>query len=261
MKTFIQKKLHQKEQGFTLVELAIVLVIIGLIVSSVLVGQDLIRSAELRATTKQYQEFQVAVNTFINKFGQIPGDANGATFGLDSTSTGGAGLGDQNGVITSVGSPTAVTTHNGEIANFWRHLTAGITGYIPGTYDGHEGAAAINRNDVVGENLPLMKLGTRGWGVYGESGVNYFVTGVSGDDGVIATDAYTIAEVFVPVDAFNIDDKIDDGDAESGNVLSLDGATGDPTDTPAGADCQASGTYDFAETAAVCSLQFEMVTF
>ena len=50
------------QKGFTLVELAIVLIIIGLIVSSVLVGQNIIRAAELRATTTQLNKFQTAVN-------------------------------------------------------------------------------------------------------------------------------------------------------------------------------------------------------
>jgi prepilin-type N-terminal cleavage/methylation domain-containing protein len=256
------------QQGFTLVELAIVLVIIGLIISSVLVGQDLIRSAELRATTKQYQEFQVAVNTFINKFGQIPGDIDGSDFGLGGGSTGAAGLGDQNGVITSLNSATVVATHNGEIAGFWAHLTSPITGYVPGTFDGHEGAAGATVNDIIGENLPSMRLGNRGWGVFGASGINYFVTGVIGAQ---ADDGYDIADVFVPVDAFNIDDKIDDGIPDSGNIQSRGAATSNP-DAAASTAVTADATvcnntvatptaYQFTATDQECSLRFRMVTF
>lgn len=264
----------RKQQGFTLVELAIVLVIIGLIVSSVLVGQDLIRSAELRATTKQYQEYQVAVNTFINKFGQIPGDVDGDQFGLTGDCDGGAGTGDQNGLITSNGSATAVTTHDGEIACFWSNLTSSITGYIPGTFDGDEPAA-----NVIGENLPQMKLGTRGWGVYGVSGVNYFTTGVV----TAALNAYDTEVVFVPIDAFNIDDKIDDGQPATGNVVAQGAGSGTPVEDPTELDgtvpaagtgecifLDLSGTETFAAgdgdyntvvPSAACNLRLKMVTF
>ena len=66
----MKRKLNSRNAGFTLVELAIVLVIIGLIVSVVLVGQDLIKSAEMRAVIRQQDQFQVAVDTFFTKLGQ-----------------------------------------------------------------------------------------------------------------------------------------------------------------------------------------------
>ncbi len=53
--------------GFTLIELSIVLVIIGLIVGGVLVGQDLIKAAETRATVGQVEKYNAAVNTFRTK--------------------------------------------------------------------------------------------------------------------------------------------------------------------------------------------------
>ncbi len=246
----------KNQQGFTLVELAIVLVIIGLIVSSVLVGQDLIRSAELRATTKQYQEFQVAVNTFINKFGQIPGDIEGDVYGLTGgCDAGTAGDGDQNGIITELASATAISDHDGEIACFWSNLTSAITGYVPGTYDGDDTVA-----DVIGENLPQMKLGTAGWGVYGVSGINYFITGVIGSQ---TTNTYNTRNVFVPVDAFNIDDKIDDGVATTGNVVSRAATAAGAPDLAGLVGCNntTTGVYTFTGTAAACNLRFKMVTF
>src|ERR1700753_450898 len=61
-------------QGFTLIELSIVLVIIGLIVGGILVGQDLIKAAEVRAQISQIEKYNSAGNTFRGKFGGIPGD-------------------------------------------------------------------------------------------------------------------------------------------------------------------------------------------
>lgn len=67
MRTFtsIKQKLGiaNAESGFTLIELSIVLVIIGLIVGGVLSGQDLIAAAQQRATLKQKEQFDLATNT------------------------------------------------------------------------------------------------------------------------------------------------------------------------------------------------------
>ncbi len=61
-------------RGFTLIELSIVLVIIGLIVGGVLVGQDLIHAAALRAVISEKDRFSAAIYTFQGKYGYLPGD-------------------------------------------------------------------------------------------------------------------------------------------------------------------------------------------
>jgi prepilin-type N-terminal cleavage/methylation domain-containing protein len=91
-------------QGFTLIELSIVLVIIGLIVGGVLVGQDLIRAAEVRATISQIEKYNTAANTFLGKYGYLPGDIkdpDASNFGFISRhmQCQDGGLGDGNGVI------------------------------------------------------------------------------------------------------------------------------------------------------------------
>ena len=60
--------------GFTLIELSIVLVIIGLLVGGVLVGKDLIEAASLRKQGSQIQEIVASVNTFRLKYNCVPGD-------------------------------------------------------------------------------------------------------------------------------------------------------------------------------------------
>jgi prepilin-type N-terminal cleavage/methylation domain-containing protein len=64
-----------KRRGFTLVELSIVLVIIGLLVGGVLVGQSLIESAKLVKTVRQLEQTEIAVQNFVQKFRSIPGDS------------------------------------------------------------------------------------------------------------------------------------------------------------------------------------------
>ena len=60
--------------GFTLIELSIVLIIIGLITGGILVGRDLVHAAEIRATISQEQRYNTAVNTFKLQYGYLPGD-------------------------------------------------------------------------------------------------------------------------------------------------------------------------------------------
>lgn len=61
-------------KGFTLVELSIILVIIGLIIGGIVLGQTLIRSSELRGFTTQAEKTAAAYNTFRLKYGTIPGE-------------------------------------------------------------------------------------------------------------------------------------------------------------------------------------------
>ena len=58
-------------KGFTLIELSIVLVIIGLIVGGVLVGQDLIYAAKVRAQATQFERLKTAVYTFQGKYRKV----------------------------------------------------------------------------------------------------------------------------------------------------------------------------------------------
>src|SRR5271170_5107299 len=72
--SILKTRLSCESGGFTLVELSIVLVIVGLITGGVLVGQDLISAAATRAQISQIEKYQTAVNTFRGKYGYLPGD-------------------------------------------------------------------------------------------------------------------------------------------------------------------------------------------
>lgn len=203
------------ESGFTLVELSIVLVIIGLIVASVLVGQDLVRAAELRATVTQYEQYQAAVKTFKGKYNGLPGDITG------NTSYGwGAGDGDASGLLDAgacTGGPPC--TNNGlhdENSYFWNNLGASGAALISGTY----GGAAVTTANIASE-LPVAKAGNY-WGVYGSSGVNYYLLGVVSPS---ANYEFDTSNTLLPIDAKSIDAKIDDGRPGRGVVQAF--GTGD----------------------------------
>ncbi len=68
-----------RTDGFTLIELSIVIAIVGLIIGGVVVGQQMIHEAQLRRLMKQIDQLDAAVNTFEAKYGCLPGDCRNAT--------------------------------------------------------------------------------------------------------------------------------------------------------------------------------------
>src|SRR5438105_3445874 len=117
---YAKRMLAESRHGFTLIELSIVLVIIGLIIGGVLAGREMIQAAEVRATVGQVEKYNTAVNTFFNKYNCLPGDcAQTLNFGL-GTSGGPGDNGNGDGFICN---STGVANINGsECGNFWYHL-------------------------------------------------------------------------------------------------------------------------------------------
>jgi prepilin-type N-terminal cleavage/methylation domain-containing protein len=138
-----------RNHGFTLVELSIVLMIIGLLVSGILVGKDMIRAAELRSITSEKDQIQTATMLFRNKYLGIPGDLINATdfWGVMPTGTcsntaaggasGGTGTQTCNGngdrIINGLAELT-LTGSNTEQVMLWQHLSN--AGLIEGKYTG-----------------------------------------------------------------------------------------------------------------------------
>jgi prepilin-type N-terminal cleavage/methylation domain-containing protein len=235
-------KNHTKSQkGFTLIELSIVLVIIGLIVGGVLVGQDLIRAAEIRATVSQLEKYNSAVNTFRSKYSALPGDMpvtaaisfglNSATAGVGggSAMTGAAGLGDGNGLLEGGGPYTALT---GEVLIFWNHLSQAnlVDGSFGGLTSGNMAANAIVPTAAVTTStlnawVPPAKLGRGNYiFTYSALGTNYYeIIGATGL--TLGTGAYALATDMTPIEARNIDAKLDDGQPTTGIIQATDNGT------------------------------------
>lgn len=231
-------KANTKTSGFTLVELAIVLVIIGLIIGGVLVGQDLIKAATIRSTVSDIEKFNAGATTFRGKYNGLPGDltaARAVEFGLaggaDANSTGAVGLRDGNGVIE--GGAAGLTNLAGETALFWQDL--GKSGLIAGTYPGigtAAGPAAAVTTANANTFMPHAKLrDTANYYTYSTAGRNWFYIGSIA--AAITTGLVTPTAAVTPTEAKGIDEKIDDGAPLTGVVLSMTSLTA--TDAGVGA--------------------------
>jgi prepilin-type N-terminal cleavage/methylation domain-containing protein len=80
-----------KTRGFTLVELAIVLVIIGIILGAILKGTELINNAKVKRLQNDLRGLEAAIWTFYDRTGRMPGDCNGdgiIGFGIGASATG-----------------------------------------------------------------------------------------------------------------------------------------------------------------------------
>lgn len=232
--------IRRSEAGFTLVELSIVLVIIGLIVGGVLAGQDMIKAAEIRATISQVEEFNTATNTFRDKFRALPGDiaqAAAQNFGLFDAANRAAATRNvnQNGLLECNGTgcgaggtaPALIRNFGGETALYWRDLSAKnlienslqtANGTVAGGAAGNitPGGAADMFN-----YLPEAKMDKGNYlTVFSAAGRNYFqLTGITSISS--AAGAYTLSNALTAQDAFNIDAKMDDGKPRTGTVRAL----------------------------------------
>lgn len=107
------------ERGFTLVELAIVLVIIGIILGAVLKGQELINNAKMKRAYNQYREVLAAVYTYYDRYGKYPGDdPNAATRWASATPV--PNFGDNDGLID--GFTFGCSTQTTETCQAWYHM-------------------------------------------------------------------------------------------------------------------------------------------
>ena len=152
--------MKSRQAGFTLVEIAIVLVIIGLLLGGVLKGQELINSAKVKNFATDFRNVPLFIYGYQDKYKALPGDhhtvttlVTGSTLATTPTSSGNPGVActnpsagatcTGNGVIDGVWNTTTVTD---ETALFWQHvrlagLAAGPTStgdaaYYPTNADG-----------------------------------------------------------------------------------------------------------------------------
>ncbi len=110
--------MKKTQTGFTLIELAIVLVIIGLLLGGVLKGQELINSAKVKNMARDFQNIQVYIYGYQDRFKVLPGDDHHADTHVTGTNSATAAH-TQNGVIQGAWNTTVSTD---ESCVVWEHI-------------------------------------------------------------------------------------------------------------------------------------------
>ncbi len=220
------------QAGFSLVELAVVLIIMGLLIGGILKGRELIESARLKRVASQLTELRLAINGFVDRYDALPGDFSKASSLIDGTLRNGNG----NGLVEGNG-----LAPGSEALAFWSHLAAAEFIGAPGPKESH------NEGDF-GKGAPVSSLGggftvennPRGlqglWIILGKKHNDH------GDGGLLS-----------PLQAMSLDKKMDNGHPTSGNVRAFDGADRDPH-----ACITEAGTYNLENKEAACALFFQL---
>ncbi len=190
-------------KGFTLIEMAIVLVIIGLLIGGVLKGQELIDSTKVKRAVNDMNGISAAYNSYLDRYKAIPGDDGPvatltARGGNWTTITVG---GNADGVLAIT--PAMTFTGGGEADAFWQALKA--SGLISGN-PAVTGVAALPQNAFNG----LIGVSVNSTGITGMSGTGLSVC-LSQVPGKMAA---------------QIDRQVDDGIPGSGTVRATVGTVG-----------------------------------
>ena len=199
-------------KGFTLLEISVVLMVIGLLIGGIIMAQSLIRSSKVQTIVQDVAAYQGAIAQFKQKYGAIPGDmANAGNY----WSTVSSGNGD--------GHITLDTTSPYEQFLVWQHLADG--GFISGSYTGTSvaGAAQAAYYCAPGVNCPggsITQSQAYFLQYYNSTSTTYHWLQPPGHYLIVGNSVATVATdsteypgypLLTAAEAFSLDSKVDDG--------------------------------------------------
>ena len=209
---------QRNQQGFTLIEIAIVLVIIGLLLGGILKGQELITSARVRNLISQQDGIKAAFYGFQDRFRALPGDYSQADKNIQMTTTGANANGNGDGqIIPLVGTPIESTLA-------WEHLAR--SGFINGNY-------------AYGSGAPLETTTPKNpYGQFLQLGYDNVYAVPVGQTAIARHNLKTGSQIPAEIMA-EVDRKVDDGNGATGSfVFAKFTATGSlPADPAATGAC------------------------
>ena len=192
------------QHGFNLLEIAIVLVIVGLLLGGVMRGQELIASSRVRHLVAQQEGIKSAFYGFMDRFRSMPGDYAGANTTLRCPSGASCLNGNGNGVVEDAATPvtiSGVASEPVESLLVWMHLAS--AGFLNGEYRMSPGEATAH--DLNSPRNP--------YNIYVQLSFNagYFDTGTPPSRHNVKTGAQVPVEIIAEVDR-----KVDDGNGARG---------------------------------------------
>lgn len=238
---------NTKLKAFTLVELAIVLIIVGLITGGVVGAQSLINSANRQAVVKEFKDIELLLRAFKLEYDSLPGDMVDATsfFGTANCGAGGSQScnGDGNNLLDGSNG-----IKEGIVA--WQHLK--ISGIAPEL--NIDSGVEFDGNTpfyVIGEDLLRSSWNSNsGYLIYWQQPPWSQFTGNMIEFGVPTNNSLNRGgPVMNPKDAKNIDLKLDDGLPQQGLLRGDDGSF---------VTCVSSSAYAVSEIDNTCVLRYRL---
>ncbi len=206
------------QKGFTLVEIAIVLVIIGLLLGGILKGQEMITQAKIKNVIADFSGISAAYHGYQDRYRAIPGDDPGAA---RWTTPAGVVAGNGDGLVAGVYNAACATAPIPETCHWWDHLRR--AGFVSGS-----------------GTLQPFNAATGLLGV--QTGDNAGGTVLGGFSGLIICSANLPDKIAIATDT-----QMDDGVPNTGTVRGQLQATPNPTIVAAGAAAYAeTGTNIYA---------------
>ena len=195
----------RKHSGFTLVEIAIVLVIIGLLLGGILKGQELINSAKVKNLAQDFRGIPLYIYGYQDKFKSVPGDdatASTHVAGAVNATTGGT-LG--NGIIEGNWDSTTKTD---ESFLFWQHVR--LAGLAAGPTD-------LGTVTDATSALAFLPKNAEGGQVGVESGSAHYIKDATGT-GFMPGTYVVCSKAILGKFAKQLDTQMDDGNAQTGSM-------------------------------------------